>query len=92
MLRCAHSAADSGPARALSARRRGVEIAADQPQHLGGGIADQRAIAGDRAREHVVDHHGRDGGGKPESGRQQRLGDARRHHREVGGLRLSRCR
>src|SRR6516162_6079673 len=80
--------------RCCSARRRrgrdsnALEIAADEPQNLRRGIAKRRAVARDRPREHVVDHHGRNGGRKPESGRQQRLGDARRNHREVGGMRF----
>src|SRR5262245_14990012 len=71
-------------------RRHGgaLEIAAPPRQALGGSIAKLRAVARDRAREDVIDHHGRDGGGKPESGGQQRLGNARRDHCEIGGLRL----
>src|SRR5262249_40305478 len=65
-----------------------LEIAADEPQDLRRGVAEPGAIARDRPREYVVDHHGRNGGRKPESGRQQRLGDARRDHREVRGMRL----
>ena len=69
-----------------------IEIAADDAQDFGGGIGMQRAIAGDPAREHVVHHHRRDRRHQAERGRQQRLGDAGRHHREIGGVRLSRCR
>ena len=65
-----------------------LEIAADEPQDLGCGIAKRRAVTCDRPREHVIDHHGRNGGRKPESGRQQRLGDAWRNHRKVGGMRF----
>src|SRR5690606_14799529 len=38
------------------------------------------------AVELVVEDHRRDRGEKAEAGRKQRLGDARRHHREVGRL------
>src|SRR5262245_37677308 len=65
-----------------------LEIAADEPQDLRRGVAKAGAVARDRPREHVVDHHGRNGGRKPESGRQQRLGDARRNHREISGMRF----
>src|SRR5262249_26062862 len=65
-----------------------VEIAADQAEHLGGGVAELRPVAGDRAGEHIVDHHRRNRGREAEGGREQRLGDARRHHREIGGVRL----
>ena len=41
-----------------------------------------------RARQHVVDHDRGDGGDEPERGREQRLGDPRRHHGEIGGVRL----
>ena len=50
--------------------------------------AEQRAIAADRAREHVVDHHRGNGGEQAERGREQRFGDAGRDHREVGGVRV----
>jgi hypothetical protein len=33
-----------------------------------------------------VDHHGRNRGREPERRREQRLGDARRHHGEIGGV------
>src|SRR5579883_2276769 len=65
-----------------------VEIAADEAQHLGRGVAELRAIARDRAGEHIVDHDGRNRGCEPEGRRQQRLGDARRHHGEVRRMRL----
>ena len=45
-------------------------------------------IAFGRARKIIVDDDRRDRGGKADGGRQQRLGDARRHDREIGGLRL----
>src|SRR5579871_4731947 len=51
-----------------AAERAAVEIAAHQPQHLGRGVAELRAVAGDRAREDVVDHHRRDRGREPEGG------------------------
>ena len=65
-----------------------IEIAADDAQNLGRGIGMQRAIAGDPARKHVVHHHGGDGRHQAERGCQQRLGDAGRHHREIGGVRF----
>ena len=46
------------------------------------------AIAGDRAREHIINHHRRDGGSKTQSGREQCLGNARRDYREIGGVRF----
>src|SRR6516165_12282244 len=76
------------PPRGRSRHDGALEIAADEPQDLRRGIAEPSAVARDRAREHVVDHHGWNGGRKPESSRQQRLGDARRNHREVGGMRF----
>src|SRR5215831_14131135 len=76
------------PPRGRSKNDGALEIAADEPQDLRRGIAKPSAVARDRPREHVVDHHGRNGRREPESGRQQRLGDARRDHREVGGMRL----
>src|SRR5207248_3423630 len=61
------------------------EIAADHGQDLDTGIGIERPILRDRAREHVVDDDRRYGGGEPEGGGEQRLGDARRDHCEVGG-------
>src|SRR5260370_13002500 len=61
-----------------------IEIAAHVSDHLRGSVREQRAIAGDRAREHVLDDdrgHRRD---EPQCGREQRLADAWRHHREIG--------
>ena len=69
-----------------------VEVAADESQHRGRGVGDQRPVAGGRAREHVVDDDRRDRRDQAERGREQRLGDAGRDHREIGGLRLRRCR
>src|SRR6516162_11134856 len=86
------STLDSGqwrrPPRGRSRHDDALEVAADEPQDLRRGIANPGAIARDRPREHVVDHHGRNGGRKPECGRQQRFSDARRDDREVGGMRL----
>src|SRR5271168_1899473 len=64
------------------------EVAADHGHDLDAGVGIERAILRDRTREHVVDHHRRDRGGEPEGGGEQRLGDARRHHREIGGVQL----
>src|SRR5262245_56624681 len=61
------------PARGRYRHGRALEVTAHQPQDLGGGVAELRAVARDRARKDVIDHHGRDGGGKSERGRQQRL-------------------
>ena len=80
----AHSAALAQPDAALAA----VEIARDEAQHLGRGVAHQRPIAGDRACELIVDDDRGDGGEQADGGGQQRLGDAGRDHGEVGGLRL----
>src|SRR6516165_11188727 len=76
------------PPRGRSRHDGALEIAADEPQDLRRCIAKPAAVARDRPREHVVNHHGRNGGRKPESRRQQRLGDARRDHGEEGGMRL----
>ena len=65
-----------------------IEVAADQLLDAGGGIAEQRTIGRDQAREVVVDDDRGNGGDEADGGRQQRLGDAGRDHREVGGLRL----
>src|ERR1700732_2552630 len=46
-----------------------VEVAAEQAQHLGGAIGVERAVGGDRAREHVVDDDRRYGGEQAERGR-----------------------
>src|SRR5580698_9703772 len=64
------------------------QIAAHHGQDLDAGVGIERAILRDRARKHVVDHHRRDRGGEPEGGGEQRLGDARRDHREIGGVQL----
>ena len=61
-------------------------------EQLRRGVAQQRAIAGDDAGQMIVDHDRRDRGDEPERGRQQRLGDAGRDHREVGGVRFRKCR
>ena len=72
---------------ARAARAATVAIAADQQQHLRRGIAEQRAVVGDLARQMVVDHHRRDRGDQADRGGEQRLGDARRDHGEIGGVR-----
>ena len=48
------------------------EITPDDAQHFGRGVPEQRAIARDLTREHVVDHDGWDRGGEAEGGREQR--------------------
>src|SRR4051794_10445960 len=65
-----------------------TSLAADQQQHLRRGIAEQRAIRRDRTRQIIVDHNRRDGRDQPERGCQQRFGNSRRDHGEVGGVRL----
>ena len=76
--------------RALRAadRRSRDQVAADEAHDLRRAVAEQSAIAGDRAREDVEDHHRRNGGRKAERGREQRFGDAGRDDREVCRLRL----
>src|SRR5450756_1778715 len=72
------------------ARDRGaaIEIAAGHAQDEGRGVAEQATVAGNDARESVVDDAGRDRGDQAERGGEQSLGDAGRHHHEVGSLRL----
>src|SRR3954468_20166949 len=65
-----------------------IEVAAGEPHHLGAGVGEERPISADGAREHVVDDHRRNGSREAEGGCQQRLGDAGRHHGEIGGVRL----
>ncbi len=65
-----------------------VEVARQQAQHLGRGVGEHLAVAGDAAREHVVDDHGGNGGDEAGGGGEQRLGDAGRHHGEVGRVGL----
>src|SRR5262249_56009463 len=64
------STLDSGqwrrPPRERSRHDGALEVAANEPQDLRRGIANLGAVARDRPREHVVDHHGRNGGRKPE--------------------------
>ena len=50
-------------------------------------VAEDGAVFGRRADEEIVHHHRRDGGDEPRRGGEQRLGDARRHHREIRRLR-----
>src|SRR5262249_44472834 len=65
-----------------------IEIAAHVPHHLRRRVRQKCAIAGDRAREHIVDDDGGDSGDEAERGREQRLGDAWRDHREIRRMRL----
>ena len=67
---------------------RAVEIAADELHDLRGRVAKERAVLRRRTRQHVVDHHRRDGGDQSQRGREQGFGDARRHHGKVGGVRF----
>src|SRR5271170_3261731 len=64
------------------------EIAAHERHDLDAGVGIERAILRNRAREHIVDHDRRDRCRETERGREQRLGDARRHHGEIGGVQL----
>src|SRR3954464_1831460 len=68
--------------------RRGdaLAIAADQAHHQRRAVREQRAIAADRAREHVVDHDRRNRGEQTERGREQRLSDPRRNDGKIGGV------
>src|SRR6516225_1612068 len=65
-----------------------IEIAADQREHLRRCVAKLRAVARDQARERVIDDHCRNRGGEPERGGEQRLGNAGRDYRQIGGMRL----
>ena len=65
-----------------------VEIARNMAHDLGRGIGEQRLVAGNGAREDIVDHHGRDGGDEASRGREQGLRDARRHDGEIAGVAL----
>ena len=76
------------PRAARHRRGQALAVAADQPHHQRRAVAEQRAIAADRTGEHVVDHHRRDRGEQAERGGEQRLGDAGRDHREIGGVRV----
>src|SRR5271154_6516114 len=64
------------------------EVAAHQRHDLDAGVGIERAVLRNRAREHVVDDDRRDRRREPEGGGEQRLGNARRHHREIGGVQL----
>src|SRR6516225_2466996 len=80
-----------GGGRQCGAGRRGggaIEIAADQREHLRRCVAKLRAVARDQARERVIDDHCRNRGGEPERGGEQRLGNAGRDYRQIGGMRL----
>jgi len=55
---------------------------------LRGSVADQRTVMGSRARQHVIDHDGGDGGDEAERGRKQSLGNTGRHDGEVRRMRL----
>src|SRR5262249_17677377 len=63
-----------------------VEVAAPQPQDFGGCGGQAGPVAGDHARERVVDHDRRDRCDQAQCGGQQRLGDAGGDDREVGRL------
>src|SRR5215471_15289226 len=84
------------PCRSLGGRQCGtggrgggaIEMATDQREHLRRCIAKLRAVARDQARERVIDDHCRNRGGEPKRGGEQRLGNARRDYRQIGGLRL----
>src|SRR3954463_10380600 len=65
-----------------------TSLAADQQQQLRRGVAEQRAIRRDRTRQIIVDHARGDGRDQAERGRQQRLGNSRRDHGQVGGVGL----
>jgi hypothetical protein len=64
------------------------DVAAGEVEDLGAGVGEQRLAAGNRAREVVVDHDRWDCRGEAQGGCQQRLGDPRRHHRKIRGVRL----
>ena len=57
-------------------------------QHLRRGVRQRVVIAGDGAREDIIDNHGRNGGDEPDGGGEQGFGDAGRDDREVGRMRL----
>src|SRR5579864_981220 len=70
-------------------RRRAKPLSpADDQEQLRRSVAEQGAIARDDAGEVVVDHDRRNGCDEPERGRQQRFGNAGRHHREISGVRF----
>src|SRR5579871_2286645 len=60
--------------------------AADHQQQLRRGIAEQRPVAGDHPRQMIVDHDRRNRGDEANRGGQQRLGNAGRDHRKIGGV------
>ena len=68
------------------AERRGPVSAADHQEQLRRGVAEQRAVAADDADQMVVDHDRGDRGDEADRGGEQRLGDAGRDHREIGGV------
>ena len=69
-----------------------VEIAADKVHDKRGCVPDQCTIMRRRARQHVIDHDGGDGGDETKRGRKQRLGDARRNDRQICWCAPARCR
>src|SRR5262249_49373439 len=84
------------PCRSLGGRQCGtggrgggaIEIAADQREHLHRCVAKLRAVARDQAGERVIDDNCWNRGGEPKRGGEQRLGNAGRDHRQIGGMRL----
>ena len=62
-----------------------VEIARQVAEDLGRGVGEQRPISGGGSRKAVEDHHGGYGRHEADGGREQRLGDAGRHDREIAG-------
>src|SRR5215475_9471553 len=74
--------------RARQRRRTNPLAPADDQQQLRRRVAQQRAIARYDAGKMVVDHDRRDRGDEAERGREQRFGNAGRHHREIGGVGL----
>src|SRR5262249_46878009 len=77
--------------RTMPRGRRGggaVEIAANQREHLRRCVAKLRAVARNQARKRVIDDRCWNRGGEPECGGEQRLGNAGRDYRQIGGMRL----
>src|SRR5262245_26077071 len=65
-----------------------VEIARQQPRRHARGAVDELKVTLRHPREVIVDDDRGDGGDKADGGGEQRLGDAGRHHSQIGGLRL----
>src|SRR5262245_21864532 len=83
---CSLAATCLGPHRVRALRQ--IHITTDELRYRGGRVADQRPVAGGRARQHVVDDHRGNSREKPHAGGEKRFGNAGRHYREIGGLRL----